>query len=361
MNHLQKFQELYPDTREGMLKCTHHFDNDHLNPYHLEGDIWSHTMMVHKLAEDTDLVPKENFETISLATLFHDTGKVLSRGISDNHEHRINFHGHAGVSCFLAMEFMKGMGINKPSLVQDVIKVISFHHDFMWLLNEEVTPKRLKKLSNRFRMQPEIFNMILQHMKCDSLGRFMSAGGHETEKWMVRDLEKKLSFVVDAIKELGDLSPKTDKQPILNIMIGPPNSGKSTYAANNVFHESIGRDDIIMKLGGKEDYNDNWNSVDQREVDKVLKYETSLLIDLQENFTLDLCHMSAKSRRRSLSGIPKTYWKRAFVMMTPFSELFNRNFARTSKVISQNILIDMMKQFSFPTYDEFDEVRFIME
>ena len=47
-----KFQLDYPELVKLMKESNHHFSEGNLNPYHLEGDIWCHTMMVCLMAKD---------------------------------------------------------------------------------------------------------------------------------------------------------------------------------------------------------------------------------------------------------------------------------------------------------------------
>ena len=45
------FQLNFPELVQSMKDCSHHYDKDNLNPYHLEGDIFCHTNMVFKNSE----------------------------------------------------------------------------------------------------------------------------------------------------------------------------------------------------------------------------------------------------------------------------------------------------------------------
>ena len=48
---LNWFQINYPHLKQALLESNHNFNNRETNPYHVEGDCWSHTMMVCKVAE----------------------------------------------------------------------------------------------------------------------------------------------------------------------------------------------------------------------------------------------------------------------------------------------------------------------
>ena len=71
------FQINYPQLRDELKNCMHNFDDAKLNPYHLESDCWSHTMMVCKIAE------LEDFDkVVQIAALLHDIGKPLVRRVN---------------------------------------------------------------------------------------------------------------------------------------------------------------------------------------------------------------------------------------------------------------------------------------
>ena len=86
MNKIKEFQLEFPDIVHRMKTTTHHYDKFNLNPYHLEGDIWTHTMMVHQHVWDEKLHPNLDDgerELLSWVTLIHDLGKVFTRQTDD--------------------------------------------------------------------------------------------------------------------------------------------------------------------------------------------------------------------------------------------------------------------------------------
>ena len=50
-HYITWFQNNYPELHNALIACDHNYNYMHLNPYHLESDCWSHTMMVCKIAE----------------------------------------------------------------------------------------------------------------------------------------------------------------------------------------------------------------------------------------------------------------------------------------------------------------------
>lgn len=75
------FQLNFPELTKDMHDCSHHYDEDNLNAYHLEGDIFTHTMMVYKIAE---LLSNDN-DLVKWSTLLHDIGKPRSMEIVEKH------------------------------------------------------------------------------------------------------------------------------------------------------------------------------------------------------------------------------------------------------------------------------------
>ena len=44
---LKEFQKLNPELVYKMKACDHHFDSNNLTPFHLESDVWTHTMLMY--------------------------------------------------------------------------------------------------------------------------------------------------------------------------------------------------------------------------------------------------------------------------------------------------------------------------
>ena len=76
------------------------------------------------------------------------------------------------------------------------------------------------------------------------------------------------------------------KDPYVIILIGPPLSGKTTWINKNFepgSFELISRDQIVLDLHGEDDYNTAFNTVDQKEVDRILK-ECDKIIFLHHSY-----------------------------------------------------------------------------
>jgi len=159
---IEWFQLRYPHYRETMIVCRHNLDDAELNPYHLESDCWSHTMMVCKLAE-----LEGASAAVKAAALLHDLGKPAARGINPRNRH-VRFFGHEGVSAILATEVLFAMqkeGILSAEDVERAFALIALHSLFF----HDWTRAALRK---KFRRDPRLYEELLTLSECDAIGRF---------------------------------------------------------------------------------------------------------------------------------------------------------------------------------------------
>ena len=70
--------------------------------------------------------------------------------------------------------------------------------------------------------------------------------------------------------------------------------------------------------------------------------------------------MSKKSRRKWLTGLPKEYEKRAFVVMASYDDIFKRNLERKGKVLNDEVIHRMMSGFHAPLHSEFDNITWYL-
>ena len=133
------FQENYKILFKEMENTNHnhHFD---LHPYHQEGSVWCHTMMVMSYI---DLKITSNMKTVLMITaLLHDIGKT--RAIQYKEPNRYVFNGHEGLSTFMAIEILWN--------IHDKLKIINQKH-YKNIL------KNLEKLINMelLEMNPNLY------------------------------------------------------------------------------------------------------------------------------------------------------------------------------------------------------------
>jgi putative nucleotidyltransferase with HDIG domain len=157
---LQWFQTNYPELKKDLQNSHHNFDDTDTNPYHLEGDCWSHTMMVCKIAQ-----LKKYDKVVQVSALLHDIGKPQSRKINYENNHVI-FWGHEELSAQMAKPLVADL-VTRDILTQkeadEVVKLISLHGEIY---------KDRKGVESLLKDKPNILKHLLELHECDDLGRF---------------------------------------------------------------------------------------------------------------------------------------------------------------------------------------------
>jgi len=159
---IEWFQIHFPTIHKDLLACKHNYDDKFFNPYHLESDCWSHTMMVCKIAELSE------YDTVvQVAALLHDIGKPASREINPDNNH-VQFSGHEVLSVTMAEDVLKKMIEEKMISMAEKKEIIKLteHHSFLYKHNES------NKMMQYFNGDKKFGKHLVELMRCDSLGRF---------------------------------------------------------------------------------------------------------------------------------------------------------------------------------------------
>ena len=326
-NLIADFQRRYPELVQQMKESNHHYSETELNPYHLEGDIFTHTALVCLEALRANLSRSNQ-----IACLLHDIGKPACRTVSEDRR-RVHFIGHEGYSAHLAIDIMKDFGLTEKEIIHN-FQLIAMHTD----------PFKMNSVAFSSRL---IYNLALWCdlrvvSSCDHKGRFceeVSQGRELSSK--VQELELQDSYENEVI-----------------VLIGLPCSGKSTVRAEFPNHEVISRDDIIESLYEGETYNEKFAKSDDKEIRKVLEARKKALISEKKDVIIDMTNLTRKSRRKRLSSFPKSYKRTAIVCLTGLAEIKRRNEERkkVGKFIGWDVFERMMKSTYPPMFDEFEEI-----
>lgn len=330
--YLKRFQLDYPALAAEMRGCSHHYDEKTINPFHLEGDIWSHTCMVTKQLEGT---------TLEMAAVLHDIGKVYTR--YENHEkQRVRFSGHENMSAFMSLKIFKDWDINQVSK-EFMFKLIALHGE----------PYRLElaELNKRLTNEHSIANDLYYFGKADHIGRFHEGEDNHIHQYILPDM--KISNKENFTKEVV-------------FLIGLPGSGKSTYReANYRDYFWVSRDDIILVEGARKadkavNYNDCWDLVDQQEIDRKLQACIQRAAVLESKVIIDMTNLTKKQRLQKLKFF-KDFKKKAIVLLPTLETTYERLEGRANKTIPQKVIKNMIMGFVPPGYDEFDEIEWRFE
>ncbi len=352
------FQIEHPELVKSMKDAQHHYDETLLNPYHLEGDVFTHTMMVCLMARE---VAPDN-DVVRWSSLLHDIGKPGARRINDETK-RVAFHGHEGLSSFMAIDILNKAEIPLKDKIM-IHKLVALHGELFHFVKSDGTIKG--DIMETFKGERELLENLTYQVWADSFGRFWEAGRVTN---ITNDLPDHFRPIIDQLS-YGIQPMKNTGNPQLMVLVGPPCSGKSTWIANNANGAVvISRDALVEEVGAKRglNYNEAFKflnankDVSDAEVDGVLNTTIADARNAGVSVVIDMTNMSKKGRRRWINEFAK-YDKKAVVFLTGFEELKKRNKNRanlTGKYIPGHVLEDMCIRYSLPTYAEgFNEIVF---
>lgn len=312
------------------------FHSEGISPYHLEGSVWTHTMMVMQNA-----LTKEEV----IVALLHDIGKPDSMTETVKNGEIYNyFTGHEAISFFTCKKIIDDIcpddEINEEGK-RRIIIAIGVHGSFRRMTKEQISEK-----INGFDSKTQ--ELILRTLEIDNAGR------------LSKDLNV-LSLPLPSTRKNDSIYNNE-----IILMVGLPGCGKSTYIKRNLSnYYIISRDDLIEKYGVGENYRRKWNYIHSskerlEEVDKILEKKINSAIKEKRNIVIDMTNLSKKGRRRILSKVRnKSYKKTAVLFSTSKEDSFKQAQQRKGKEISLSVYDMMIKKFTFPLFDEIDELIFI--
>jgi len=104
------FCRSYPEMVARMRSTLHSYDSRKLNKYHLEDDVWSHTLLVLKSVDVSEINEEWKRETLYLISLLHDCGKVFKR--NSHTPGKISFFDHDIAAVHFAIQVLKDKFLN---------------------------------------------------------------------------------------------------------------------------------------------------------------------------------------------------------------------------------------------------------
>lgn len=360
---VQWFQIEFPDLVKTMHDSTHHFSESKLNPYHLEGDIFCHSMMV--LLQATNLFPDNHY--VRWSALLHDIGKPAARKVIEERE-RVAFHGHDGISAFMALDVLNKTNLSMKDKIH-IFKIIALHGTLFNFLKADGSLKQ--EVIELFKNEKTLFRDVYQQTVADHSGRFW-----ESEHKNVIPLSDVIHDSFNGVIDVLDDEPIIEQRsvPHLWLMCGPPCSGKTTereiMKKNNPDMIIISRDDLVEKVAvkyGLSGYNEAFrflmenSDVEKTEIDDVIGAQINLAKKQNKSVLVDMTLMSKKSRRKWINTFPN-HQKTCFLFLKGFETLMKHSEQRereTGKGIPRSVFINMFSSFSLPLRGEgFDTILY---
>lgn len=345
----------HPSIVESWESCSHYYSSAHPNPYHLEDSLLNHQLMIFNECEKKNISLQGN-----IACLFHDLGKPLTREL--NHEKkRASMLNHEPVSAFFSLDMMNSLSQQINLSPEDKINIffaICYHVDFhqtisSCLKKDKNSPNRFQELVSKYKGQPEMTRILIELGVCDSLGRESDpviSPKHPELETLIQTLNDSSIYQELSVK------PTRDKnKPIVEMLIGLPCSGKTQYSKEKRGFTIIEKDSIALKLTEsnttKEAYADLDKDKFNQAFDKLLKAS----VRNKSNIVFDNNHF-IKHERKSLLAQCKGYHKKAVLFLESMSAINNKNNTRMENGGHEISIYQMIKDFTPPSFNEFDEI-----
>lgn len=329
------------------MKDSNHHEGVHLNPYHMEGDVFTHTMMV---ANQSYANPEHDLNDFWSAML-HDTGKPYVRSVVERDDQlRTRFFGHEGYSFFLSLPILKGFGQFSDDEIKDILIAVAVHGHF----RDSCSDSFMKKTIG---FENETLKRIINLLKNDSKGRIT-----------VKDESYDYQFDHVFESRFSDTWTEHEKTKNITLLIGLPGSGKSTYL-NSIDKGNaaiLSRDNFVESMGVGRTYSEKWNDIHfNKKKEKALNlafnaYYNELLASGQD-IIIDMTNLTKKNRRKFTNNASqKKYKVHAVVFATDVDTCIQRNISRIGKNVGESVIREMASRFTFPLFDEVDELEVIL-
>lgn len=399
---LRNFTVRNKDLINKMKNCNHS-EGDHLNPFHLEDDIWTHTMMV--FANSNNLYkPVETYKNVidktikALCCLFHDIGKIDTR-VYDEVKNRVRFISHANASVKYVYELVPPIletvydeyeyifdesNYDKKMFIEyciyNIAFVVSRHDNYYDSIKDDdyrnLDKDHVKfKISNFCNLDEKLIDYMTHLIYCDCNGQIS-----DSNKSIFGDS----SSIFIPIKSKLKIEMEKYKYKII-LLSGIPGSGKDYYVENVLKKEF--KDENIFVLSWDEIYvkkfkeHNDTSDIHPNEiykkafdwcVDENINMDKESMILINEKletkepytFIINRTNLPIKSRKRMLNYFQKidnvdTY-KKAITIACPISKCVQRCKDRESQPIPEYVINGMCKTISLPSLNEgFHDVEFI--
>lgn len=337
------FIETYPELYIQMKKTEHGLDEFTPSKYHMEGDVWTHTMMV---------LNNATTKLGSISALLHDIGKVHCRYIKENLDRPI-FSEHEGYGFFILNEVLPVFNLSDEENTM-VKTAIALHGSFRNIeLNDFI--------EQTYGLDDETLTLLVELLSSDSNGRIQFDNGiwaHDIEDVLFSGYRE--SFI-EFMKGENSRKDKT-----VTFLIGLPGAGKSTYMKENNLGEVLSRDELIEQHGKGHNYDDKFayfkKARHEQELNVLFDKRNEELFRGDSDVVIDMVNVRESLRNKNLKKYKNRGFKvKAVVFSTSIEQCVKNNKNRDGKNIPKSVIDNNARQFKFPVFgkNSFDEIEVI--
>jgi predicted kinase len=348
---VQWLMQSHPNLVVAMQQSNHHYSPEHLNPWHLEGDVWTHSLLVLQAYAHSD----QPDVCVGLTALLHDIGKPQAARVLRERQ-RVVFQGHESLSAWMAWGLLhdEALSLSMPERLR-IFSLIALHGCLYtgWFAEDE-TLKR-QQLTSAFSGMGQVFwQQLLRQIGNDMQGQVTLNSNHKSQLIALDDL------IQDASKPVA----QGQGVPIV-FLIAPPGAGKSSLRKRYQGFTVISRDDVLLQVTKTDNYRQAWQIHDEQQlaslVDSTLNAAFRHAVQQQEPILMDLTNLTRKARRRWLSQLSADYEPQARMVMASDTTLWQRNQQRADKAIPDAVLKQMLLSFEHPLCDEFADIAYVVD
>jgi len=315
------------------MKNTNHHSSDYFSPNHMEGDVWTHTMLClnHFINfNKKEYVDKDIEKSIIFAILCHDIGKIFTRG---NKENKVTFYNHPSMSIKNTIEILyafKDIFDNFENVCNLVLPSVENHIN---LYNQS------KNKHMYFNNNPDLYHVSNTLAICDAHGSIC--------------LNKKY----DPVPFKLSLPEKHERN--VYIFCGAPGSGKD-YLAEKMGLPIVSFDkervkiyqekNDVSNLSEKDIYKNSFKYCNDNKVD-LIKCMKKTVKSIEGDYCVCNTNMNAKARRTLINQLGKANYHCKYVIADN-DTLHNRDLQRDSKTVGWTVILRMIKTQEIPSMKE---------
>lgn len=320
--------------------------------WHREGTAWNHTKLV---CEEARKRSREHNIILMAAALFHDIGKPKCTKFKNNDYHSYN-HEHEGEK--ITRKLLWDEDILDRELV---CMLVRYHMEPYFLTTREDCLNRLLTLSRNLGG----VNTLLDLNECDIIGSMHEIQDNtdmDRNRFLRKYAQKLNCYYID--NNMYDHEIKTinnGNKPLVNVnvLIGLPGSGKTTFANKELNYSAILSRDIIREQLGfaKPGEKKVCNFVEEIKVTKEFESRLLAFVKCGQEVTIDNLNIRRKYREE-LKSLLKDYnvlWN--YYYFQP--EYLETNIARRDGQVDAKSIEGLRDIMSFPHKSECDTLTYI--